>query len=158
MIRRPPRSTQSRSSAASDVYKRQIETRVLHEFDACVRSNEKHNIVVSIKEDWEARGLLKMAEALAGGKEELKRRPMFTAIICTVSPLHQERFGMDLALVLAEVRHPRELLPHADPRRDWAGDDRRLGRGQQRRVPQRRHAGPAGSPRRQGDPCLLYTS
>src|SRR5450756_1843120 len=28
MIRRPPRSTQSRSSAASDVYKRQIEGRV----------------------------------------------------------------------------------------------------------------------------------
>ena len=27
MIRRPPRSTQSRSSAASDVYKRQIEDR-----------------------------------------------------------------------------------------------------------------------------------
>src|SRR5665648_417748 len=78
-------------------------TRVLHEFDACVRSSEKHNIVVSIKEDWEARSLIKMAEALAGGTEELKRRPMFTAIICTVSPLHQERFGMDLALVLAEA-------------------------------------------------------
>eukprot|EP00826_Nyctotherus_ovalis_P010714 TRINITY_DN12812_c0_g1_i14.p2 TRINITY_DN12812_c0_g1~~TRINITY_DN12812_c0_g1_i14.p2 ORF type:complete len:111 (+),score=29.12 TRINITY_DN12812_c0_g1_i14:32-334(+) len=28
MIRRPPRSTQSRSSAASDVYKRQIQTDV----------------------------------------------------------------------------------------------------------------------------------
>ena len=28
MIRRPPRSTQSRSSAASDVYKRQVETHV----------------------------------------------------------------------------------------------------------------------------------
>ncbi|HZK16533.1 MAG TPA: trimethylamine methyltransferase family protein, partial [Solirubrobacterales bacterium] len=27
-----------------------IETRVLHEFDACVRSSEKHTIVVSIKE------------------------------------------------------------------------------------------------------------
>src|SRR5450756_1077387 len=27
MIRRPPRSTQSRSSAASDVYKRQVDTR-----------------------------------------------------------------------------------------------------------------------------------
>src|SRR5680860_1369576 len=27
MIRRPPRSTQSRSSAASDVYKRQVQTR-----------------------------------------------------------------------------------------------------------------------------------
>ena len=31
MIRRPPRSTQSRSSAASDVYKRQIEKRGLTE-------------------------------------------------------------------------------------------------------------------------------
>ncbi len=87
------------------------ETRVLHEFDACARSSEKHNIVVSIKEDWEARSLIKMAEALAGGAEELKRRPMFTAIICTVSPLHQERFGMDLALVLAEAGIPVSFYP-----------------------------------------------
>src|SRR5680860_1153745 len=34
MIRRPPRSTQSRSSAASDVYKRQEVDRVLQEFYA----------------------------------------------------------------------------------------------------------------------------
>ena len=87
------------------------ETRVLHEFDACVRGSEKHNIVVSIKEDWEARSLIKMAEALAGGTEELKRRPLFTAIICTVSPLHQERFGMDLALVLAEAGIPVSFYP-----------------------------------------------
>jgi len=87
------------------------ETRVLHEFDACVRNSEKHNIVVSLKEDWEARSLIKMAEALAGGAEELKRRPMFTAIICTVSPLHQERFGMDLALVLAEAGIPVSFYP-----------------------------------------------
>jgi len=87
------------------------ETRVLHEFDACVRGSEKHNIVVSIKEDWEARSLIKMAEALAGGTEELKRRPMFTAIICTVSPLHQERYGMDLALTLAEAGIPVSFYP-----------------------------------------------
>ena len=35
MIRRPPRSTQSRSSAASDVYKRQIESSVLDELVVC---------------------------------------------------------------------------------------------------------------------------
>ena len=87
------------------------ETRVLHEFDACLRNSEKHNIVVSIKEDWEARSLIRMAEALAGGTEELKLRPMFTAIICTVSPLHQERFGMDLALVLAEAGIPVSFYP-----------------------------------------------
>jgi trimethylamine--corrinoid protein Co-methyltransferase len=88
-----------------------IETRVLHEFDACVRNSEKHNIVVSIKEDWEARSLIRMAEALAGGSEELKRRPMFTAIICTVSPLHQERYGMDLALTLAAAGIPVSFYP-----------------------------------------------
>ena len=87
------------------------ETRVLHELDACVRNSEKHSIVVSIKEDWEARSLIKMAEALAGGTEELKKRPMFTAIICTVSPLHQERYGMDLALVLAEAGIPVSFYP-----------------------------------------------
>ena len=32
MIRRPPRSTQSRSSAASDVYKRQAFDAVCHDF------------------------------------------------------------------------------------------------------------------------------
>ncbi len=87
------------------------ETRVLHEFDACVRNARKHSIVVSIKEDWEARGLIRMAEALAGGSAELRRRPMFTAIICTVSPLHQERYGMDLALTLAEAGIPMSFYP-----------------------------------------------
>jgi trimethylamine--corrinoid protein Co-methyltransferase len=87
------------------------ETRVLHEFDACVRNSKKHSIVVSIKEDWEARSLIKMAEAMAGGREELRKRPMFTTIICTVSPLHQERFGMDLALTLAEAGIPVSFYP-----------------------------------------------
>jgi trimethylamine--corrinoid protein Co-methyltransferase len=84
---------------------------VLHEFDACVRHSSKHTIVVSVKEDWEARALLRMAEALAGGRDELRRRPPFTTIICTVSPLHQERFGMDLALTLAEAGIPVSFYP-----------------------------------------------
>src|SRR5450756_2473846 len=36
MIRRPPRSTQSRSSAASDVYKRQTDYDCWHEEEAAV--------------------------------------------------------------------------------------------------------------------------
>jgi trimethylamine--corrinoid protein Co-methyltransferase len=86
-------------------------TRVLHEFDACVRNSRKHTIVVSIKEEREARHLLRMAEALAGGREELRRRPLFTAIVCTVSPLQQERFGMDLALFLAAAGIPVSFYP-----------------------------------------------
>ena len=36
---------------------------------------------------------------------------MFTTIICTVSPLHQERYGMDLALTLAEAGIPVSFYP-----------------------------------------------
>jgi trimethylamine--corrinoid protein Co-methyltransferase len=86
-------------------------TRVLHELDACLRHSEKHSIVVSLKEEREARALIAMAEAVAGGREELRRRPPCTAIICTVSPLHQERYGMDLALTLAEAGIPVSFYP-----------------------------------------------
>ena len=86
-------------------------SRVLHEFDACVRNSAKHTIVVSIKEDWEARNLIRMGEALAGGADELRAKPVFSVIICTVSPLHQERFGMDLALTLAEAGIPILFYP-----------------------------------------------
>src|SRR5450756_2805100 len=41
MIRRPPRSTQSRSSAASDVYKRQVLTVVVPEDVAPVRQSQR---------------------------------------------------------------------------------------------------------------------
>ena len=87
------------------------QTRALHELDACLRNSAKHSIVVSIKEDWEARSLIRMGEAVAGGSRELAARPVFSVIICTVSPLHQERFGMDLALTLAAAGIPVSFYP-----------------------------------------------
>lgn len=87
------------------------ETRVLHELDACLRNSDKHTIVVSLKEAREARALIEMAAAMVGGREELRRRPPCTAIICTVSPLHQERYGMDLALTLAAAGIPVSFYP-----------------------------------------------
>ena len=87
------------------------ESRVLHEFDACLRASRKHSIVVSMKDATEARALIRMAEAVAGGTAELKVRPPFSVILGTVSPLHQERFGMDLAFTLAEAGIPTMLYP-----------------------------------------------
>ena len=87
------------------------ESRVLHEFDACMRASRKHSIVVSIKDAAEARPLIRMAEAVAGGAAELKARPTFSVILCTVSPLHMERFGMELAFELAEAGIPMMLYP-----------------------------------------------
>jgi trimethylamine--corrinoid protein Co-methyltransferase len=87
------------------------ESRVLHEFDACMRASRKHAMVVSMKDATEARALIRMAEAVAGGAAELHERPTFSVILGTVSPLHQERFGMDLAIALAEAGVPTMLYP-----------------------------------------------
>lgn len=87
------------------------ESRVLHELDACMRASRKHSIVVSIKDPTEAKPLVRMAEAVAGGSAELRARPTFSVILCTVSPLHQERFGMELAFALAEAGIPMMLYP-----------------------------------------------
>jgi len=87
------------------------ESRVLHEFDACMRASRKHSIVVSIKDATEAKPLIRMAEAVAGGSAELKARPPLSVILCTVSPLHQERFGMELAFALAAAGIPILLYP-----------------------------------------------
>ena len=86
-------------------------SRVLHEFDACMRASRKHTIVVSIKDAAEARPLIRMAEAVAGGAAELKARPTFSVILCTVSPLHMERYGMELALELGDAGVPMMLYP-----------------------------------------------
>jgi trimethylamine--corrinoid protein Co-methyltransferase len=86
-------------------------SRVLHEFDACMRASRKHSIVVSIKDATEARPLIRMAAAVTGGSAELKTRPTFSVILCTVSPLHQERFGMEVAFELAEAGIPLMLYP-----------------------------------------------
>jgi trimethylamine--corrinoid protein Co-methyltransferase len=87
------------------------ESRVLHEFDGCMRASRKHSVVVSIKDADEARPLIRMAEAVAGGSAQLKARPTFSVILCTVSPLHMERFGMELAFELGEAGIPMLLYP-----------------------------------------------
>jgi len=86
-------------------------SRVLHELDACLRASRKHSVVVSVKDATEARPLIRMAEAVAGGSAELRARPTFSVILCTVSPLHQERFGMELAFALAAAGIPIMLYP-----------------------------------------------
>ena len=54
MIRRPPRSTLSPSSAASDVYKRQGEHDENSDIDICIKLQEpNYFIILDIKEDLE---------------------------------------------------------------------------------------------------------
>src|SRR5680860_791768 len=50
MIRRPPRSTQSRSSAASDVYKRQVNMSGFDELQVAVERGEREAVVSMVKD------------------------------------------------------------------------------------------------------------
>ena len=50
MIRRPPRSTQSRSSAASDVYKRQLPIQKVHPDDENGKSTCDPDMLKKIRE------------------------------------------------------------------------------------------------------------
>lgn len=60
---------------------------VLHELDASFESCEKHITSGTTYMKEEAVYAVKMAQAVAGGEEELRKRPILSAVVCTSSPL-----------------------------------------------------------------------
>jgi len=52
----------------------------------------------------------KLATVIAGNKEELRRRPLFSVLICTISPLIQDKEGIEGAMILAEAGIPVSFL------------------------------------------------
>lgn len=59
----------------------------VHEFEAAFNNCEKHVTSGATYLKEEARYELKMAAAVAGGEEELRRRPIVSAVTCTSSPM-----------------------------------------------------------------------
>ena len=60
---------------------------VLHEIEASFNNCEKHIMSGTTYLKEEALYVVKMAQALAGGEEELRKRPILSAVTCTSSPL-----------------------------------------------------------------------
>ena len=60
---------------------------VLHELDAAFNNCEKHVTSGTTYLKEEAIFAVKMAQAVAGGEHELKKRPLLSAVVCTSSPL-----------------------------------------------------------------------
>jgi trimethylamine--corrinoid protein Co-methyltransferase len=78
----------------------------LHELDASWDNTVKHVQTETVMDEKMAEYAVEMATAIAGSKEELRKRPPLSSLICTIAPLAQDRDGMEAALVLA-----REGLP-----------------------------------------------
>lgn len=78
----------------------------VHELEACFANTGKHVITESVARARDARSQIDLAAAVAGGKDELQKRPLFSNFVCTVSPLTQDPGGIEAALEFAEAGIP----------------------------------------------------
>ena len=81
------------------------ETAQLHELDAGFTNTVKH-LQGMVQGERQARYAVEMATVVAGGAEELRRRPVLSDLIGTISPLTHDRDGIEAALVFAEAGVP----------------------------------------------------
>ncbi|MCW4011909.1 MAG: trimethylamine methyltransferase family protein [Candidatus Bathyarchaeota archaeon] len=70
-----------------------------------LKNTMKHCFTGALGEDG-ARDVLKMASLVAGGEEELVKSPLFSFILCTVSPLTHDERNTETAMELARHKAP----------------------------------------------------
>jgi trimethylamine---corrinoid protein Co-methyltransferase len=83
-----------------------LATRPLHELEAVFASTTKHFQAVDVVGETMTRRAVEMARAVAGGAEELRRRPIMSLIACPIDPLSNEAVSLEAALVCAEAGVP----------------------------------------------------
>jgi trimethylamine--corrinoid protein Co-methyltransferase len=81
-------------------------TAPLHEMDASWNNTVKHVQSETVMVEAPARYALEMATVVAGNRPTLRQRPPFSLAVCTISPLVQDKDGIEGALVLAEAGIP----------------------------------------------------
>ena len=81
-------------------------TAPLHELDAGYNNTIKHVQSETIMGEAPARYAVEMATVISGSKEELRKRPSFSLVVCTIAPLIQDKEGIEGAMVLAEAGIP----------------------------------------------------
>lgn len=83
-----------------------LATRPLHEAGAVFSNTTKHFQAVDVVGEKMARRVVEMARVVAGGAEELRRRPIISLIACPIDPLGNEAVSLEAALVCAEAGVP----------------------------------------------------
>ena len=81
-------------------------TAPLHGVEACFNNTEKHIQTESVMDAISARYAIEMASVVAGGMDELKKRPLHSLLLCAIQPLAQDRGGIESAIVYAEAGLP----------------------------------------------------
>jgi trimethylamine--corrinoid protein Co-methyltransferase len=78
----------------------------LHELDASFNNTVKHVQSATIIGEKLAHYSLDIAEVIAGSKENLRKRPPLSSLVCTIAPLGQDKHGIEGAMVFAEAGVP----------------------------------------------------
>ena len=78
----------------------------LHGVEACFNNTEKHIQTESIMDRVSAQYAIEMASVVAGGRDKLRERKIFSLLLCCIQPLAQDRGGIDAALAFAEAGLP----------------------------------------------------
>lgn len=89
------------------------QTRGLHEVRAIWGNSTKHVQTESIYNEREARAAIEMAALIAGGKDQLRKRPVLSLMQCTASPLGHDGGSLDAALLAAEAGIPTGFMTMA---------------------------------------------
>jgi len=82
------------------------QSRGLHELEAIWTVSEKHLQTETILDERQMRAAIEMASLLAGGKEDLRERPLLSIMQCTMSPLAHDAGSLEAGLLAAEVGLP----------------------------------------------------
>ena len=83
-----------------------LDSRPLHELEAIFANTSKHFQAVDVVGEAMARRAVEMARVVAGGADELRRRPIMRLIACPIDPLNNEAVSLEAALVCAEAGVP----------------------------------------------------
>ena len=82
----------------------------LHELEISWQNTTKHVQSVTMMGEDLVRYGLEMGTVIAGSKEALRENPVYSAIICTIAPLVQDKEAIEGALLLAEAGVPMVFL------------------------------------------------
>ncbi len=82
------------------------ETAPIHGVEACFNNTEKHLQTVSVIDEISAKYTIEMASVIAGGRDKLRERLIFSLLLCGIAPLAQDRGGIESALAFAEAGLP----------------------------------------------------
>jgi len=81
-------------------------TSILHELDAIWNNSVKHIQSETIMGKRECEYAVEMCTVITGSKDELRKRPPLSLLVCSIAPLMQDHAGIEGAMVMAEAGIP----------------------------------------------------